>query len=107
MVQINAGSIIGQFGKRCKKVTEYLLAERAIHFVGSDAHDPVHRDYQILVDAYQYIRERYGKEYAQILFYINPQKIWQGEHVIVYDLNVGKNFQKISQKLFRKLKFIR
>ena len=86
LVQINAGSIAGSFGKRCQKVTEYLLAARAIHFVGSDAHDPVHRNYQILIKAYQYISERFGEEYAQILFYKNPQKIWQGEQVIAYDL---------------------
>jgi protein-tyrosine phosphatase len=107
LVQINAGSIMGQFGKPCQIVTDHLLAFRAIHFVGSDAHDPRHRRYHILIDAYQYVLKKYGKEYANILFYENPEKMWNDESVIPDNFFPYKIYQKISQKLFRKVNLFR
>ena len=107
IIQLNAGSIVGKFGKICQSVAEELLVEKIVHFVGSDAHDPRHRNYFVLKDAYQRISEKYGDEFASILFNQNPERIWKGDQVIKMDLPVRKRYQKISRKIFQKLNIFR
>ena len=107
LVQINAGSVLGQFGKECQRLTEALLASRAVHFVGSDAHDPEHRSYKIFIEAHQYISNKYGTEYSNILFYENPEKIWYGNNVLNMNVMSGEKNHKNIQKIFEKLKIFR
>ena len=38
LIQIDAGSLIGHFGKNCKLVAETMLRRNMVHLVGSDAH---------------------------------------------------------------------
>ena len=39
MIQVNAGSLLGENGFRMKNVSRRLLKKRWIHFIASDAHD--------------------------------------------------------------------
>ncbi|HBJ2615602.1 TPA: exopolysaccharide biosynthesis protein, partial [Clostridium botulinum] len=38
LFQINAGSLIGMFGKECEKISKELIKNRICNFIGSDAH---------------------------------------------------------------------
>jgi protein-tyrosine phosphatase len=42
-VQVNGGSLLGQFGKESKKVAEALYENSCLHFVASDAHNCLKR----------------------------------------------------------------
>ncbi|MFR9239374.1 MAG: tyrosine-protein phosphatase [Clostridium baratii] len=43
LFQINAGSILGEFGSEVKKCTEKLIKNRIYNFIGSDAHNDATR----------------------------------------------------------------
>jgi protein-tyrosine phosphatase len=105
LIQINAGSVVGNFGKTCQRICHHLLEEQAIHFIGSDAHDIRNRGYQVFLTAYHYMLKKYGEEYINSLFYHNPDKVWYGEPLT--EKNDDNLHRKISQKILRKINFIR
>ena len=71
LMQLNAGSITGIFGKRVKKVAEILLNHQLVHFVGSDCHG-AHSRPMILSQAYRMIRKHWGDETAKNCFHRHP-----------------------------------
>jgi protein-tyrosine phosphatase len=81
LIQVDAGSITGQFGKKCQRFAERLLFARAVHIVSSDAHGPQGRNYHVLKDAYKEVETLVDNSYAQLLFEQNPGKIWDGGKV--------------------------
>ena len=81
LVQADAGSFTGQFGKQCQRFSERLLKAGAVHLVASDAHDPKGRNYRVLKDAYTKICSDFTEDYAKRLFDDNPKRIWKGETV--------------------------
>lgn len=76
MLQIDATSL---FKKRsnCRviKFTKKLLKEYLVDIVASDSHCTKERDFEVLKKAYKKIKRRYGKKYANIIFYKNPLEI--------------------------------
>ncbi|MBI96373.1 hypothetical protein CL656_04440, partial [bacterium] len=38
LIQIDAGSILGHFGKKCKTLAEIMLKKNMVHIIGSDSH---------------------------------------------------------------------
>ncbi len=81
LVQVDAGSITGQFGRKCQRFAERLLHARAVHVVGSDAHESRGRNYHVLEDAFKVVETGVDNSYAQLLFEQNPGKIWDGEKI--------------------------
>lgn len=81
LVQVDAGSITGQFGRKCQRFAERLLHARAVHVVGSDAHESRERNYHVLEDAFKVVEAEVDNSYAQFLFEQNPGKIWDGEKI--------------------------
>jgi protein-tyrosine phosphatase len=81
LVQLDAGSITGQFGKKCQRFAERLLDARAVHIVASDAHSARGRNYHALNDAYQEVESRVDNSYAQQLFEKNPASVWDGRKI--------------------------
>lgn len=73
-IQINAGSIMGQYGFGTKKFTRQILKQGLVHFIATDAHDDVKRK-PCLSDCVKYISKKFGKECAGRIFNENPQKI--------------------------------
>jgi protein-tyrosine phosphatase len=80
LMQLNAGSILGIFGKAVKKAAEIMLDHQLIHFVGSDCHHVRTRPMS-LSRAYQAIFKRWGEETAQNLFQRYPDKAIQGKPI--------------------------
>ena len=87
LVQADAGSLVGQFGKKCYKFADRLLKAGAIHLVASDAHEPKWRNYHILAEAFQKVHAEYDQNYAQMLFDTNPGLIWEGKKIEPLPLN--------------------
>jgi protein-tyrosine phosphatase len=78
LVQLNAGSLTGQFGGPVKKLAHYLLKKGWVHVIASDAHDMRHRrpDLQKAVAA---ATEVIGAAAASRLVQDNPQMIVNGD----------------------------
>ena len=76
-VQVTAGSLLGRFGQRAQRAAEAWLAEGAIHFFASDAHNVTSRPIQ-LRPAYDVVAKRMGEPVARALFCENPLAAVEG-----------------------------
>jgi len=101
LVQIDAGSLIGQFGKNCKKISEMMLKRNMVHFIGSDAHNNTSRNF-CLKDAKIICQKLIGNKTKKILKE-NPKKLINGEKIIPFDI-IEKDGENIIQRIFSKLK---
>lgn len=79
-IQVNAGSVLGQYGFSTKRVCKRLLKKELVHFIASDAHDTNKRAPK-LMDCVNYIGKKYGDGYMQKIFYDNPQKLLKDEYI--------------------------
>lgn len=79
-IQINAGSVMGDFGYRTKHFTRRMLKQRLVHFVATDAHDTEKRKPGLSKCA-EYISRKYGEDYAVQLMQSNPQRVIDGEYI--------------------------
>jgi len=77
LVQVTAGSVLGQMGKAAERMAHMLLANRWVHFLATDAHDVRHRPPQ-MCEAHDLVAERYGGEYADRLCTGNPLAVFEG-----------------------------
>lgn len=77
-IQVNASSIIGKYGWGIKFFVKKLLKNRQVHFVATDAHDTGRRAPE-LADCRSYVERKYGREYANRIFFDNPISIIRGE----------------------------
>ena len=81
LMQLNAGSILGVFGKAVKKAAETMLDHQLIHFVGSDCHHVQTRPMK-LSRVYQLISKRWGRETGQNLFQNFPMSAILGNQIL-------------------------
>ncbi|MBW1838820.1 MAG: hypothetical protein JRI49_02705 [Deltaproteobacteria bacterium] len=80
LLQLNAGSITGQFGRKIKRVALEMLDHNMVHFIASDCHNAGNRP-MVLSGAYRLISSRYDKRTAEKLFHINPYKVIHGQEI--------------------------
>ena len=73
-LQMNKGSVLGRYGQIVKETSIDLLYEHAYTFIGSDAHHPKKRS-PLMFDAYQLIKENFGRTYAKELFEYNAKEL--------------------------------
>ncbi|MFZ0390137.1 MAG: CpsB/CapC family capsule biosynthesis tyrosine phosphatase [Calditrichia bacterium] len=74
LLQVNAGSIMGDFGKAVQETAMELLENQLIHFIASDAHSSSERKFR-LREVYQTLKEHLPQAYLQKLLYQNPRSI--------------------------------
>lgn len=74
IVQIDARSVFGDYGKKAEALSKKLLQKYLVDVVASDAHDIKGRPPK-LSDSYEFVSKKYGKEYADALFYHNPLRL--------------------------------
>lgn len=74
LLQINADSVMGQWGFGVKRFCRWLLARHLAHFVASDSHDLQARPPK-LAECYRHICEKYGEDYAAALFWANARVV--------------------------------
>lgn len=70
LIQVNAGSIIGDSGRQIKKFVKELLENEMVSYIGTDAHSPRHRAPR-MKKAAEYVRKKYGEEYMRRIFFSN------------------------------------
>lgn len=75
-IQVNAGAILGDAGWSQKRFCLKLMKNNYIHFVGTDAHDTKHRKPN-LGRCKEYVERKMGAEYADRLFFENPQMLFK------------------------------
>lgn len=74
MLQCNADSILGIDGRVLEKNCKKLLKHGLVDIVASDAHGIQERKNH-MSRCRQFVEKKYGQEYAEILFSVNPGKI--------------------------------
>lgn len=74
MIQINAGSIIGDEGLAMKMFCKKVMKKDLLHFIGSDAHDLIQRKPNMGRCA-EYIVKTMGKDYQEKILINNPCEI--------------------------------
>lgn len=77
-LQVNSGSIMGDFGLKTKRFTRKLLKSKMIHFIATDAHNTENRAPNLKPCA-EYVIQKYGKEYAEDVFFKNPKHVLENE----------------------------
>lgn len=80
LLQINTGSIEGNFGRGAKINAKKMLNNRAVDVIASDAHSPYMRT-PILADAHEYISENYSTDFADRLLLKNPKAILENKTI--------------------------
>ena len=79
LIQVDAGSILGLFGKTVQDSAKKIINSYQCQIIGSDAHDDKKRNF-ILSDAIEIVKKWIGNE-ALELVYDNPKRILSGEKV--------------------------
>ena len=74
LVQINADAVLGNDGRAVKKFCKKLLKNELVDIVASDSHNTTTR-VNNMAKCYEYIAKKYDKDYADLLFNNNPEKI--------------------------------
>lgn len=82
LMQLNAGSLTGDFGRTVKQTAVDLLDRNMVHFVASDCHSANSRP-MFLSFARRFVSEKWGKKTAETLFEVNPKKVIRGEPIKV------------------------
>ncbi|MFQ5865399.1 MAG: tyrosine-protein phosphatase [bacterium] len=81
LLQMNANSILGRYGRAIKETAMMLLNSNLIHFVGSDGHNTRGRPIQLRA-AREAVVRCWGDERAKLLFETNPRKAIVGEEIV-------------------------
>ena len=63
-LQLDCGSILGHFGKKCQEISKELIKGGYIKLIGSDAHNNKIRNF-CLKDAYDKIEKLYGLDIVE------------------------------------------
>ena len=78
LLQINAGSITGDGGRRIRKFIRDLMEEDLVFCVGTDAHSARSRAPR-MKKAAEYVKKKYGEEYVRKIFYENAKMMLRKE----------------------------
>lgn len=80
LLQINGGSLLGKFGTRAKENAEFLLKNKLISFIGSDAHRIKLRNTDLSKER-EILEQLCGKNYCNEICYSNPQAMLSGKPI--------------------------
>ena len=82
-IQVNKGSFMGRFGRHAREAAYALLNHNLVSVIASDAHSPIRRT-TCMADAYDELLGGYPREYLDVLFDTNPQRICNGEKTVQF-----------------------
>jgi protein-tyrosine phosphatase len=74
LIQINADSVLGLTGFGDKRFCKKLLKNEWVDIIASDTHGHDERNSH-MGQCYEYISNKYDSDYANLLFYKNPNKL--------------------------------
>ena len=98
IIQIDAGSLIGHFGKQCKVAAEIMVRRNMVHIIGSDAHGRGKRNF-CLRQAIDIIK-RYTDNSVIDRILENPYKVISGKEIIPFEI-IEYSGNTIYQKINR------
>ncbi|SHK56813.1 tyrosine-protein phosphatase [Tepidibacter formicigenes] len=103
LIQLNASSVTGKYGKEVKDICNTLLTYDMVHFIATDAHSS-NRRRPILKDCYNYVENILGKEKADNIFYENPKIIIENKDIKIDNPKKyeEKGFKNIFKRIFKK-----
>lgn len=106
LIQINSGSLTGDFGQSVKATAFDLIEHNLVHFVASDCHDADSRPLA-LKEAKKIVEENWGSSLAKLLFVENPRKLLRGQKIsppepIAFEERPKRSFNPL--KIFRRWK---
>ena len=99
LFQLNAGSLLGQFGEKTENFAKELISKNLIHAIGSDGHKDVRRDMRIR-HAYDAVKEMNEPLYESIM--INGPKLIHGETVEVLPYKQWTESVKVKKRKKKK-----
>lgn len=73
-LQVNAGGVLGRYGRKEKSLIKKMFAKGKISFVATDAHDTENRK-QELSECAEYVKKKFGEAMVNTCFYENPQAV--------------------------------
>lgn len=79
LIQLDAGSLTGQFGRAAKLAADWFIKNKAAHFMCSDAHSTGSRSYLVYKEAIKILNEKYGNPVTEKLTVTNPGFLVKGE----------------------------
>ncbi len=82
-LQLNAGSLLGMYGKVIEHTAFVLLRNGYAHFIASDNHGDQQESVQAI--AYNLISQKFSEKIAEELFEINPGKITTDEKIEIFN----------------------
>ncbi len=104
-LQMNAGSLFGQYGKKVKKTAWNLLEKGYVHFLASDNH--CNNNEYNLQKAYEIIAEYIDEFTAKLLTKVNPEKMLKNEIIDYFYLDSMEiEYKNIFHKFISKIKKI-
>jgi len=81
LIQVNAGSLLGDFGKKIQRAARKLLQADLVDFISSDAHDLNRRPITVMAEAFRKVKNDLGEEKGLELFEKNPEKILRADNI--------------------------
>ena len=84
LLQLNSGSLFGDFGRSAESAAHGMLAEGLADFIASDAHGPYVRT-PFMADAHEMVSEMFSLDYADMLFRENPELLLQDKEIDAFD----------------------
>ncbi|OUP64776.1 hypothetical protein B5F13_07100 [Drancourtella sp. An177] len=79
-LQVNTGSIVGDYGRNVKKFLREILKRNLADLVGTDAHNTAKRR-PSMQKAYEEVKKLCGQEYADCIFEKNARKMLKNEEI--------------------------
>lgn len=81
VLQVNKGSILGEFGKKCREMAIWMMDDGIVQVIASDAHDSLHRTPQ-MDELIHYLEQRYTSMEIKMWLSENPSRILKGNPTI-------------------------
>ena len=78
LMQVTAGSLMGNFGPRSQALAERMLQDNCVHFIATDAHGPMARR-PLMQRAFLRVEELVGSEVAEQICCHNPAMVASGQ----------------------------
>ena len=104
IIQLDAGSILGDFGIKAKRCAEEIIDKGMFHLIGSDTHNDSSRNFALkrVLD----LNNAIINQNMEVIFYSNPKKILKGEGInsLLYYSSEQDNqtfIQRIVSKISR------
>lgn len=104
LIQINAGSLFGEFGQNAAKVAHQLLQEGGVHFIASDVHHIKNRQV-MMKEVYGFIADNLDIMIAELLMQENPMKVINNENIdsLYNDYFVMEKQASLFKRIIHKL----